>query len=178
MKKIITIIIIAVLATAGYFGYDYYMNMKITDSSEWSETGNSEFTVKLPENMKSSSNLYYTSDGQEQIAYYHNSKIGFSVAKIPYSVNENLKNIDIESYFGNLKINGEKLNLKPVNNGYYYSRQMEMSGIFKDTKKIFKMEGMFKNDNAVYSVVIQCRKRDRKDYEDSMLEWLQSFELN
>lgn len=177
MKKIITVIIIAVIVTAGYFGYDYTMNQKINNVSEWSETGNSEFTVKLPENMKSSSNLYYTSDGQEQIAYYYNTKIGFSVVKLPYSVNENLKNIDIKSYLGNRKINGEKVDLKSTNDGYYYSRQTELSGVFKDTKKIFTMEGMFKGDNAIYSVVIQCRGRDKKDYEDSMTEWLNSFEL-
>ena len=153
------------------------MDKKISDSSEWSETGNSEFTVKLPESMKSSSNLYYTSDGQEQIAYYYNSKVGFSVAKIPYSVNENLKNIDIKSYLGNITINGKSLDVKPVNSGYYYAMDTESSGYFKDTKKVFKMEGAFKGENAFYSVVIQCRERDRNDYEDSMTEWLKSFEL-
>lgn len=177
MKKIITLIIIAVLATAGYFGYDYAINQKINDVSEWSETGNSEFTVMLPEGMKSDSNLYYTSDGQEQIAYYYNSKAGFSVAKIPYSVNKNLKNIDIKSYLGNITINGKSLDIKPVNSGYYYAMELESSGYFKDTKKVFKMEGVFKGENAFYSVVIQCRGRDRKDYEDSMTEWLKSFEL-
>ncbi|MDE5583805.1 MAG: hypothetical protein K2J08_08875 [Ruminococcus sp.] len=177
MKKIITIIIIAVLATGGYFGYDYIMDKKIVNSSEWSETGNSEFTVRLPENMKSGSNLYYTSDGQEQIAYYYNSKAGFSVAKIPYSVNENLKNIDIKSYLGNITINGEHLDIKPVNNGYYYAISTKSSVCFKDTKNLFKMEGVFQGENAFYSVVIQCRERDREDYENSMIEWLKSFNL-
>lgn len=177
MKKIITVIVIAVLATAGYSGYDYTMDKSINDASEWSETGTSEFTVTLPENMKSSSNLYYTSDGQEQIAYYYNSKAGFSVSKIPYSVNENLKNIDIKSYMGNLTINGKSLDVKPINDGYYYVIQTQSSGYFKDTKSVFKMEGAFKGENAFYSVVIQCRERDRKDYEDSMTEWLNSFEL-
>lgn len=177
MKKIITILVIAVLVTAGYFGYDTVMDKNITSSSHWTETGTSEFTVNLPDSMKSSSKLYTVSTGQEQIAYYSNSKACFSVAKLPYSVNENLKNIDIESYFGNFKINDEKINIKPINDGYYYSRQTELSGIFKDTKKVFKMEGMFKGDNAIYSVVIQCRERDRKDYEDSMTEWLESFKL-
>lgn len=177
MKKIITVIIIAGLATAGYFGYDYTMDKSITDNSKWVENVNSEFTVKLPESMKSSSKLYSVSTGEEQIAFYENSKVAFSVTKLPYSVNENLKNIDLESYLGNIKINDEKINLKPVNDGYYYSRQKK-SSFFKDTDDVFIIESVFKGDNAIYSVAIQCRERDRNDYESSMVEWLESFKLN
>ncbi|MDE6780196.1 MAG: hypothetical protein K2J40_01870 [Ruminococcus sp.] len=177
MKKIITIIIVAVLAAAGYFGYDYTMDKKMTNPSEWSQTGNSEFTVNLPEDMKSGSNLWHTSDGQEQIAYYYNSKAGFSVAKLPYSVNGNLKNIDIKSYLENITINNVKLDIKPVNNGYYYSTVKKSSGTFKNTDKVFTIESIFKGDDAVYSVAIQCRESDRNNYEASMLEWLKSFEL-
>ena len=176
MKKIITIIIIAILATAGYFGYDYMMDNSITNTSEWSETGNSEFTVKLPENMKSSSKLYSVSTGEEQIAFYENSKVAFSVAKLPYSINENLKNIDLKTYLGNIQINGEKINLISVNDGYYYST-LKKSSFFKGNDEVFVIESMFKGDNAIYSVAIQCRERDRKDYEDSMIEWLKSFKL-
>lgn len=177
MKKIITAIIITVLATAGYFGYNYTMESKITDSSKWSQTGNAEFSVKLPDNMESGSNLWYTSDGQEQIAYYYNSKVGFSVAKLPYSVNENFKNIDIKNYLGNITVNNEKPDVKPVNDGYYYSIVKKSSETFSDTDNVFTVESIFKGDSAIYSVAIQCRERDRKNYEDSMIEWLKSFEL-
>ena len=177
MKKITTVIIIAVLATAGYFGYDYAMDKSITNNSAWSETGNSEFTVKLPESMKSSSNLFYTSDGQEQIAFYENSKVDFSVVKIPYSVNENLKNIDVKSYLENLKINGNSIDAKAVNGGYYYAISRELKGYFQDTKKVFEIDGMFKGENAFYNVEIHCRERDRNDYENYMIEWLESFKL-
>ena len=176
MKKLATVIIIAVLAAAGYFGYDYVMDKNITNNSAWSETGNSEFTVTLPESMKSSSKLYSVSTGEEQIAFYENSKVAFSVAKIPYSVNENLKNIDLASYLGNISINGEKINVKPVNDGYYYS-SLKKSSFFKDSDNVFVIESMFKGNDAVYSVAIQCRERDRNDYENSMIEWLESFKL-
>lgn len=177
MKKIIALVIILVLAAAGYFGYGYILDKNVTDSSCWTEFQNAEFKVTLPKNMKSSDKLYYTSSGQEQIAFYQSSKVCFSVAKIPYSVNESLKQLDIEHYLSNIKINDKSLDLIPINDGFYYSMKKETSGMFKNTNEVFVIEGMFKGENAVYSATIQCRADDRGKYEDSMLKWLESFEL-
>ncbi|GEM_PF-1988799 len=177
MKKIIALVIVLVLAAAGYFGYGYMLDKNVTDSSRWTEFQNSEFKVTLPKNMKSSDKLYHTSSGQEQIAFYQSKKACFSVAKIPYSANESLKKLDIEQYLSNMTINGKELDLIPVNDGFYYSRTKEASDVFKNTKEVFVIEGMFKGKNAVYSVAIQCRADDRGKYEDSMLKWLESFTL-
>lgn len=177
MKKLLTVIIVVVCGVLCFFGYNYISEKNITDSSKWVEFDNSEFTVTLPENMKSSSKLYTVSTGQEQIAFYENSDSCFSVAKLPYSQNEALKNIDIKDYFKNLQINGQSITMFPVNDGYYYSRQVNSSGIFDNTSDIFVIEGVFKGETAVYSVVIQCRLSDKDTYEDSMLKWLESFKL-
>lgn len=178
MKKIIiSVIITLVCAAAGYFGYGYMLEKNITDSSRWDTFYNDEFSVDLPKDMKSSDKLFHTSDGQKQIAFYHNSKACFSVAKIPYSVNSALKDLDLEKYFSKITVNGEHLTLFPINGGFYYTSTKKNSGSFKKTDEVFEIEGAFKGKNAVYSVVIQCRVEDRDKYEESMLKWLESFEL-
>lgn len=178
MKKIIiSLIITLVCAAAGYFGYGYMLDKNITDSSRWKKFYNDEFSVDLPKNMESSDKLLYSSNGQKQIAFYHNSKALFSVAKLPYSTNEALKDLDIEKYFSKITINGEKPALIPINDGFYYTIIKNNAGAFKKKEDIFEIEGTFKGKTAIYSVVIQCRLEDKDDYEDSMLKWLESFEL-
>lgn len=178
MKKIIiSVIITLVFAAAGYFGYGYMLDKNITDSSHWKKFYNDEFSVVLPKNMESSDKLFHTSDGQKQIAFYHNSRACFSVAKLPYSVNAALKDIDIEKYFSKITVNGEHLTLFPINGGFYYTSIKKSSGSFKKTEDVFEIEGAFKGKTAVYSVVIQCRLEDKDEYEDPMLKWLESFEL-
>lgn len=178
MKKIIiSVIITLVCAAAGYFGYGYMLEKNITDSSRWNTFYNDEFSVDLPKDMKSSDKLFHTSSGQKQIAFYHNSKACFSVAKLPYSVNAALKDMDIEKYFSKITVNGEHLTLFPINGGFYYTSTKKNSSSFKKTDEVFEIEGAFKGKNAVYSVVIQCRLEDKDKYEESMLKWLESFEL-
>lgn len=177
MKKIITAAVVFLIAFAGFSGYRYFSEKKTTDSSKWEYVHNDEFTAEIPSNMKSASNLYYTSDGQEQIAFYQNSEACFSVAKIPFSKNEALKTVDLKSFYSKIEINGEKLDILPVNDGYYYTTDMKSKNLFDDTEEVFSMEGVFKGDDAVYSVVIQCRKEDKAEYRNSMLKWLESFEI-
>lgn len=177
MKKLIIPIAVAVCGVGGFFGYNHSIDKGITDSSKWTEVGNGEFIARIPDNMESESRLLSTSAGQEQIAYYSNSKTAFSVAKIPFSANKALESIDLESYCNNLEINGKKLNITPINDGFYYSCVKNSSGVFKNTDSIFVIEGIFRGDSAVYSVAVQCRAEDKNSYEDSMTEWLESFRL-
>ena len=65
----------------------------------------------------------------------------------------------------------------PINNGYYYDIDKKAKNVFDNTENVFSIEDVFKGDEAVYSVVIQCRKEDKAEYKDSMLKWLESFEL-
>ncbi|MDE6520715.1 MAG: hypothetical protein K2K91_09740 [Ruminococcus sp.] len=177
MKKIIIAVIVVIFLSGGFFGYKYFSKIDVTDSSKWEYVYNDEFIAKLPENMKESDNLFYTSTGEKQIALYQNSEVCFSVAKIPFSANESLKTIDIKTFCKNLEINGKKLDIIPINDGYYYTTDREAENIFENTSSIFSIEGIFKDDDAIYSVVIQCRKADKTEYESSMIEWLESFRL-
>lgn len=177
MKKIIIAVIVVICFSVGFFGYKYFTKIDVTDSSKWEYVYNDEFTVKLPENMEASDNLFYTSTGQKQIAFYQNSEVCFSVAKIPFSTNEALKTIDIKTFCQNIEINGKKLDIIPVNDGYYYTTDRETENVFENTSSIFSIEGIFKGNDAIYSVAIQCRKEDKIEYKSSMIEWLESFEL-
>lgn len=178
MKKIIITLILIACGAAGYFGYNHFEEKKITDSSSWVQVGNSEFTAELPENMEASSELYTVSTGAEQIACYVSDYATFSVAKIPYSVNEALRTLDLKTYLSNLKIDGESLNLISVNDGFYYTRQVDRKDMFNNSDSVYTVEAMFKGEDAVYSVAICCRAEDMPEYNDSMIKWLESFKLN
>lgn len=96
---------------------------------------------------------------------------------MPYSVNESLRKLNIENFFSSWTIDGKSLNPIKINDGFYYSMEKETSGVFKNTSNIFVIEGIFKGENAVYSVAIQCRTKDNNKYEDAMIKWLESFEI-
>ena len=177
MKKIIICSLIILCVFAGFLSYKHFMKHDITDGSKQEYVYNDEFTAKIPDNMKSSDKLYYSSSGEEQIAFYQNSEACFSVAKIPFSTNQSLKTIDLKTFYSKIEINCEKLNMIPINNGYYYDIDKKAKNVFDNTENVFSIEDVFKGDEAVYSVVIQCRKEDKAEYKDSMLKWLESFEL-
>lgn len=175
MKKVI-IIVVTVLCLAGIIlGIKAFSKDQTTDSSKWVTVTHSEFTVTLPKNMKSSSRLYDTSFGEEQVASYSTSDVYFSVAKIPYSYNAKLKDIDIEKYIRSISIDGEKLSPKSIGDGYYYSTNRNASPAPEDKDKLFAIEALFKGTDAMYSVSTYCKTTDRSKYEASMLKWVESF---
>lgn len=178
MKKVIIFIVIAVVAAAaGVFVFFNSIEKNMTDSSKLKTFSHAEFTVKLPQNMKPKKNLYTVSTGEEEIAYYSNTQACCSISKIPYSANEYLKDMDIEKYCQNLKINGESITIYPVGDGFYYYRDVEASNIFKNTTELFNIEAIFKGENAVYSIVTQCRAADKAKYKDIMISWIETFQL-
>lgn len=177
MKRIIIIAAVIICAVSVFFGIKAFSKDQTTDSSKWRIVTHSEFTVTLPKNMKSSDNLFTTSFGEEQVASYSNSKVTFSVAKIPYSYNANLKNIDIEKYINSFSIDGEKMSAKSIGNGYYYSSYRNASTTPEDEDKIFNIEAFFKGSDAMYSISTYCEAADRSKYEASMLKWVESFNV-
>lgn len=178
MKKAITVIVIIVIAlgvfAVGYFGIDYTN----TNSKFWEKVTKSEFSMTIPKTMKEGSG-YDTSTGQESVAYFSNTKAAVSISKIKYSVNPDLENIDLKEYFDGKSINGQKLVPVKVNDGYYATYTNKGGSIgSKKSVDVYSMEALFKGKDALYSVKVCCMMDDRKDYEKSMLEWLESFELS
>lgn len=175
MKKVIIFIAIIVCLAGVILGIKAFSGNQTTDSSKWRIVTHSEFTVTLPKNMKSSSKLYDTSFGEEQIAMYSNSDVALSVAKISYSYNSKMKDIDLKKYINSISIDGEKMSAKSIGNGYYYSTYRNASPAPEDEDKLFVIEALFKGSDAMYSVSTYCDRADRSKYEASMLKWVESF---
>lgn len=178
MKKAIIFVAVILCIAGVILGIKAFSKDQTTDSSKWKTVSHAEFTVTLPKNMKSSSKLYDTSFGEEQIALYSNSEVTFSVAKIPYSYNANLKDIDIKKYINALSIDDVKMEAKPIGNGYYYATNRNASPAPEDKDKLFTIEALYKGTDAMYSVSTYCEAVDRSKYEASMLKWAESFRPN
>ncbi len=176
MKKVITVIVVLLCFAAGFGAYYYKTDYSITNSSQWHSLNESEFSAKIPKTMEKGSS-YSTSTGQQGIASYSNSKAAFSVSKISYSQNEALKDMDLKEYLSNLKINGQKLTPVAINDGYYAAYTKTSKDFFNEDTEIYMVEAMYQGDDALYSVTVCCRLSDRKKYESSMMEWLDSFKL-
>lgn len=84
-----------------------------------------------------------------------------------------LSRLDLKTYLNNLTINGEPVNPVEVNGGYYYRAKGSAS-----SGDIFRIDAIFKNDNAVYSISTGCPALERAQYEQSMIKWVESFTLN
>lgn len=175
MKKIIIIAAVIICAVGIFFGVRALSKDQTTDSSKWETVYHSEFSVTLPRNMKSSDKLFTTSFGEEQIALYSNPDVTFSVAKIPYSYNPNLKDIDIKAFMSNISVDNEKITPIAIGDGYYPTTNRNSS---PDNKgDIFNIEAIFKGSDAIYSISTSCDITKRSEYEAPMLEWIESFRV-
>lgn len=175
MKKIILIsvsVIAAAICAVIIFMVASANKIDLNDSSKWVNVSHSEFSVKLPEALESSTQLYSTSLGTEQIACYSKDEVFFSVAKKGMS-SADISRLDLKTYLNNLTINGEPVNPVEVNGGYYYRAKGSNS-----SGEIFRIDAIFKNDSAVYSVSTGCPALERTQYEESMIKWIESFYLN
>lgn len=175
MKKIIIIAAVILCAVGIFFGVRALSKDQTTDSSKWETVYHSEFSVTLPKNMKSSDKLFTTSFGEEQIAMYSNSDVTFSVAKIPYSYNPNLKDIDIKTFMSSISVDNEKITPIAIGDGYYSASYRNSSP--NNEGDLFNIEAIFKGSDAIYGIATSCDTTKRSDYEASMLEWIESFRI-
>lgn len=174
MKKIIIIAAVILCAVGIFFGVRALSKDQTTDSSKWETVYHSEFSVTLPKNMKSSDKLFKPSFG-EQIAMYSNSEVTFSVAKISYSYNPNLKDIDIKTFMSSITVDNEKITPIAIGDGYYSATYRNSSP--DKEGDLFNIEALFKGSDAIYSIATYCDTTKRSDYEASMLEWIESFRI-
>jgi hypothetical protein len=176
MKKFLTMLIVAVVAAAafcvGYFRVDYTN----THSKYWKSIGKSEFSMTIPKTMKEESG-YTTSTGTESLAVYSNTGAAITVCKLPFSTNEDLKDVNLKDYINSRKINGTQLVAKKINDGYYAVYTQGDYSNEATADQTFAVDGYYIGDSAIYEVKICCATADRADYEASMMKWLDSFEL-
>lgn len=179
MKKLFIILsLIITLAVSGLIVFKFISKntVDVTDSSKWTYITHDEFKVRLPENLKSTTKLYSSSLGAEQIACYKNNKIVFSVAKQQMTPDQ-VKNIDLKKTIQSISINGEDLVPIKVNSGYYYKFTGNSAETAGNENKLFRIEALFKGKDAIYSIAVSCPITDRTKYEESMTQWIESFSL-
>ena len=176
MKKPVRIIIAVVAVAIGAFMGFFWGDYQNTHSSQWHEVSTSEMSITIPKSMKEGKS-FYTSTGQTSVAVYENSKAAVSVSKIPYSVNANLENMDLKKYINSISMNGKKLVAVSINDGYYATYTQRGDAKDGEEDQLFAIEAFFSGDDALYSVKVTCMNKDRDKYEESMMEWIKSFEL-
>lgn len=171
-RALVTIIVIIVTALAT-FGYQYYKNvLSITNSTFYHEVSTADFTMEIPKSLKKDS----TSENGV-VAFYTSEKAAVNICKLSYSENPALKSIELKDFPAYAKIGGFTSDFTIEDDLIYASYNDTATSVLGKKQECYVIEGIYKGDDALWSVNAYCRVSDKEKYEDALLEWIKSFEL-
>ncbi|WP_124098523.1 zinc ribbon domain-containing protein [Ruminococcus sp. Marseille-P6503] len=171
-RALASILVVVVIALAG-LGYTYYKNMySLTHSSTYKEVSESEFTMKIPRTLKKDS-----SGDSESVAFYTSEMAAVNIVKYDYSTNPEMELISPEDYMSLAEVGSFDGEFKKDGDLVYACYNDSTVGTLGDTQECYVIEGLFKGDDAMWSVNAYCLSKNKEDYEDALIEWVKSFKL-
>lgn len=174
--KALKIFLGVVIVLAAAFGVAKAFVLKdgysITHDGSWREVSHSEVSITIPKTMKLDKDRSVKKDNTEAV-YYKNTKAEVRIGKTGYPDPEKLKKVDLEEI---VTKNAEKQGnsaVKKINNGYYFTYVGK-----EKTQTHYSLLAFFIEGDAIYDVEVSCLLGDKDKFEDSMVKWLESFEIS
>lgn len=169
VKSLIVILIIIALGIGFYF---FKNSLCYTVPAFYHEVSTSDFTMKIPSALKKES-----STDSDTVAFYTSEKAAVNITKIDYSVNPALESIELKDFGDYAALGGFDGDFTYKDDFVYTSYNDSASGVMGDTQDCYVIEALYKGDDALWSVNAYCRVGDKAEFEDSLLKWVESFEL-
>lgn len=176
VPKFVWILLAVVLLGAGGYFFSHFMDSRnLVNEDTWHEVSGSGYTVTIPKALKKSDKTLQTSSGYKVIGFYTSTEAAFSVAT---TSSEGLSTDDLMLYFSNYSIDGQKLEPKKLKDDMiYFEYTRTQKDVIKKSDNLFIVDAMCVVDDKIYEAYAYCANEDKDKYRDSMIKWVESFEV-
>ena len=175
-----------VIGIIAFFVYKMIVGRELTDEKGWKKFETDSFSITMPDVLKESDKISETDPDYKKLGFYTSEKIAVYVTKA--ALNEEEKAVVKKSGIDAIKKNmikqgakqtivGQPIDPKELGDAIYVEFAVTKDGYIDVTDLLWEVDATIVTEEALYEVEIYCPEVDKDIYRESMLKWLESFEV-
>lgn len=175
-----------VIGIIAFFVYKMIIGRELTDEKGWKKFETDSFSITMPDVLKESDKINESDPDYTRLGFYTSEKIAVYVSKAELNEEEKsvVKTHGIDAIRKSMMqegseqmINGQKLSPKQLGDMIYVEFPATKDGYIEVTDLLWEVDATIVTEQALYEVEIYCPEVDKDIYRESMLKWLESFEV-
>ena len=183
------LIILAMAVVIGIIAFIVYkviIGRDLTDEKGWKKFETDSFSITMPDVLKESDKISESDPDYTKLGFYTSEKIAVYVTKASLNEDERsvIKTSGIEAIKKNMIkqggeqiVNGQPLDPKELGDKIYVEFPATKDGYIEVTDLLWEVDATLVTQNAVYEIEVYCPEQDKDIYRDSMVKWIESFEV-
>ena len=175
-----------VIGVIAFFVYKLIIGRDLNDEKGWKKFETDSFSITMPDVLKESDKISESDPDYTKLGFYTSEKIAVYVTKA--SLNEEEKSIVKSSGIDTIRksmirkgseqmINGYHLDPKQLGKVIYVEFPATKDGYIEVTDLLWEIDATLVTEDALYEVEVYCPEEDKDLYGESMLKWIESFEV-